>query len=220
MPRPTKLTADTVKHITQAIAVGAPTDQAARYAGVNPSTVFDWIERGRTFLRVHGDYPDGSVKDVMRWVDGDPARAVYAREREDQSDTPRKSLYAELAPLLRKKTAPAVSYPEFVDRVEKARGDTVVRALGVIQKAMPDSWQAAAWLLERRYPDEFGRRQRLEHTGAGGGAVEFRPAESLGDPRAIDAAERLLELVAGDGGPGDGGDEPLDVEVVETQRDD
>lgn len=40
--------------------------------------------------------------------------------------------------------------------------------------------QGAAWVLERRYPGEFGQRQQVEHSGPGGapmlvlGAVEHR----------------------------------------------
>lgn len=29
-------------------------------------------------------------------------------------------------------------------------------------KGMPGSWQALAWLLERRYPDQYGRNARLD----------------------------------------------------------
>ena len=29
-------------------------------------------------------------------------------------------------------------------------------------KAADRNWQAAAWMLERKYPDEFGRRARVD----------------------------------------------------------
>ncbi len=38
-----------------------------------------------------------------------------------------------------------------------------------IKKIREDSsWQSAAWLLERQYPGEFGRRENIKHTGENG----------------------------------------------------
>jgi len=49
----------------------------------------------------------------------------------------------------------------------RKRGETacVERNLLIIGVAAKDSWQAAAWLLERRHPEEFGRFDRIEHSG-------------------------------------------------------
>lgn len=63
-------------------------------------------------------------------------------------------------------------YVDFVDAVEKARGQSEMRNVGLIQKAAVDgTWQAAAWFLERSYPKRWGRSDRLEHVGADGGPV-------------------------------------------------
>ena len=56
---------------------------------------------------------------------------------------------------------------EFFEAVKEAEGRAAVRWLSRIEKAAEDTWQAAAWKLERRYPEMYGR-QRLEHTGADG----------------------------------------------------
>lgn len=60
---------------------------------------------------------------------------------------------------------------EFLDfsyAVEQARAEAVSRNVSVIQKAaIGGSWQAAAWWLERTQPQLFGRKQHLEHSGAG-----------------------------------------------------
>src|SRR5690242_1986668 len=53
---------------------------------------------------------------------------------------------------------------EFLEAVQKAEGERADEALAAIRKAAPDSWQAAAWYLERRYPAEYGRTVQ-EHTG-------------------------------------------------------
>lgn len=62
-------------------------------------------------------------------------------------------------------------YPEFSEAVESASGQAVTACMAKIQKAATEgSWQASAWILERRHPDRYGRT-RVELTGAGGGPV-------------------------------------------------
>lgn len=47
---------------------------------------------------------------------------------------------------------------EFYDTIKGAEGAGVMQWLGKIEKAASDgNWQAAAWKLERRYPELFGR---------------------------------------------------------------
>lgn len=48
-------------------------------------------------------------------------------------------------------------YPEFSDRVKAAEADAAVKWLEKIEMAADESWQAAAWKLERRYPQDYGR---------------------------------------------------------------
>lgn len=63
---------------------------------------------------------------------------------------------------------------EFFNAVKEAEGVAGVKWLAVIDKASTNGqWQAAAWKLERRYPEDYGRT-RVEHTGADGGPVPIR----------------------------------------------
>jgi len=58
-------------------------------------------------------------------------------------------------------------YFQFFQDVKKAEAKNISRDLAIIEKAAQDgSWQAAAWKLERRHPDEFGKKldARLEHS--------------------------------------------------------
>lgn len=59
---------------------------------------------------------------------------------------------------------------ELVEAVLRAEAEATANILRGIVAAAAKSWQAAAWLLERRFPAEFGRgdRQRLELTGGDG----------------------------------------------------
>lgn len=45
--------------------------------------------------------------------------------------------------------------PEFAKDLDQALIATKIRAVGLIQKAMVNQWQAGAWWLERRWPDEY-----------------------------------------------------------------
>ena len=54
---------------------------------------------------------------------------------------------------------------ELLERMEAAEGQAGLRWLGQIeQAAQQGNWQAAAWKLERRWPDQYGR-QILQHDG-------------------------------------------------------
>lgn len=50
-------------------------------------------------------------------------------------------------------------------QVARHRAGAEIRALDKITSAMGEHWQAAAWFLERSYPDKYGRRQRINLEG-------------------------------------------------------
>jgi transposase len=56
---------------------------------------------------------------------------------------------------------------EFCEAIKKAEADAEVRDLELISKAAEEQWQAAAWKLERKYPQRWGRRDatKLELSG-------------------------------------------------------
>lgn len=62
---------------------------------------------------------------------------------------------------------------EFSDAVEKAQAEAEAANLALIGKAaLGGTWQAAAWRLERMHPERYAQKQKLEHTGADGGALQ------------------------------------------------
>jgi hypothetical protein len=67
------------------------------------------------------------------------------------------------------KARPRQSEGEFFalfEAVKKAEGDAVMTWLLRIEAAASKSWQAAAWKLERRYPEQYGRQvQDVKHSG-------------------------------------------------------
>jgi hypothetical protein len=65
---------------------------------------------------------------------------------------------------LAKGLAGQAPYVQFVQAIEKAKGRAAIGWLATIEQAAnAGNWQAAAWKLERRYPDAYGRRV-YDHT--------------------------------------------------------
>lgn len=53
-------------------------------------------------------------------------------------------------------------YSEFSEAIKEAEGRAVIGWLARIEAAAKEgAWQAAAWKLERRYPQDFARRDRM-----------------------------------------------------------
>jgi hypothetical protein len=68
-----------------------------------------------------------------------------------------------------------LKYPAFDERVRAAEGKAGMEWLLVIDReALAGNWQAAAWKLERRYPQEYGRRVQ-EIQGKDGGDLFHSP---------------------------------------------
>lgn len=61
--------------------------------------------------------------------------------------------------------------PEFAESIKKAETKNKQRNIIIIQNAAKQTWQASAWWLERKHPEEFALKQRLEHTGKNGGPI-------------------------------------------------
>jgi hypothetical protein len=51
---------------------------------------------------------------------------------------------------------------ELIEAYKKAESIWKLRCLSVIHRQMPDSWQCAMTCLERKYPDEWGRKDRSD----------------------------------------------------------
>lgn len=56
------------------------------------------------------------------------------------------------------------AYRDFRDAVQKALADFEVRNVTIVQQAATKNWVAAMTLLERRFPERWGRRDRAPLT--------------------------------------------------------
>jgi hypothetical protein len=54
--------------------------------------------------------------------------------------------------------------PAFAEEMDKASVTPKSQSIRVIRAASVKNWTAAAWWLERKFPSEFGLRQKLEFT--------------------------------------------------------
>jgi len=61
-------------------------------------------------------------------------------------------------------------YRDFLNAVERAQAEAEIRDLEAIRK--DGAWQGSAWRLERKFPQKWGRKERLEHVGTDGGPIQ------------------------------------------------
>ena len=75
--------------------------------------------------------------------------------------------------------------------IKEAEQRAMHRNLMVIQQASKRSWQAAAWWMERKYPEKWGRREfvRSEVSGPNGGPVKTEVFETPTPPCPVSEAE-------------------------------
>jgi hypothetical protein len=63
---------------------------------------------------------------------------------------------------------------DFLDAVERAESESQVIVVSHLMRAMPSTPTAAFAWLERRFPQEWSRTERVEHAGGDGGAIAVR----------------------------------------------
>ncbi len=71
-----------------------------------------------------------------------------------------------------------------------------MRDVAVIATAAKENWQAAAWRLERKFPERWGRRQKvdaqLEHSGQVSGNDTVVVQQIIDDPNSRELARQLF----------------------------
>lgn len=72
-------------------------------------------------------------------------------------------------------------YREFLEAVKRAESEAEVRTVALIHRHMDSSWQACMTYLERKFPDRWGRTNRLQ--------VEVRSRDALKETLAMSDAE-------------------------------
>lgn len=80
---------------------------------------------------------------------------------------------------------------EFIEATKKAEAEAKKRWVQIIDDASKTNWQASAWFLERKYPEEWARRQPQEHKISGD--IIIRSYVPRPDYKQIEATKELEE---------------------------
>lgn len=131
--RPTKLDDLIAKRVVDAVKRGLPRRTAAKIAGVVPSTLALWLQKGR---------------------DGDPA------------------------------------YSDFSDRVKAAEAHGEGEIVDLLRAHAATSWQACAYLLDRRNPRDWAARKPVADEAARPGAISTSTEEMIAQTESVLAALR------------------------------
>lgn len=69
-------------------------------------------------------------------------------------------------------------YINFVNALKKAKAQSIATAVGHVRRAMPGNWTAAMTFLERRDPEHWGRRDRVDlHASGVVGVMKIAPED-------------------------------------------
>lgn len=92
--------------------------------------------------------------------------------------------------LARGRRSKSGKFREFSDAVEQAKAESVAHLVKTVEKAATTQWRAAAWLLERQHPAEFGRidREQAERSSQPQ-ASPTAAAPSIMDPSGLTTTE-------------------------------
>jgi len=186
---PSKLTPERGEKIIALIRAGNYKETAAACCGIDQSTLYRWVENGEKA----GDGEKDPNKDYREFY-----KAV--KEAEAYAEAAHLSIIAKAAQghtLVAKKTTTTT----------KPDGSTTVREEEAYQ---PPQWTASAWYLERTKRDKFIRREKLSGDKENPLEVNVNATTDIdrfiNDPEAVDAANKLLEVLgrstADTGGPG------------------
>lgn len=177
--RPTKCSPEITARVCSYVRQGNYVEIAAAAAGVNKSTLYDWLKRG--------------------------AREAALRAREDAEAPPQrlsKKRTRELAQRAERREREE-PYLGFSDAVEQAMAEAEITLslrlakAGMGTKDVPAQWRADAFRLERLFPTRWGRRlTRLDPDDPGatgmGADEEVDDLSNLSDAD-LDDIERILE---------------------------
>lgn len=163
--RPTKLTEALEQAIVAAVAAGMPYYDACRRAGISEHTAREWLARGEG-------------RDPHRPPTPQFARFAAAIKTAEAQDQMRRILRIEQAAkggaVIYEKT---VTFPD--GRVVTER------------RFSAPQWTADAWHLERRWPDRWGRRDRVDPR-----LTIERVAQEIAEELGMTAEEVLAEAEA------------------------
>jgi len=128
--RKSKLDDQMIEDICDGIRAGLTQEQAAIQAGIHEATFYRWVKLGQK----------AKAGMFCKFFQSLKKAQVEAR----QTHLGRISKASEGNQLVHER------------RVKKDAAGNIVE-ITLVSKVLPPQWQASAWILERRFPDEFGK---------------------------------------------------------------
>lgn len=132
-----------VRQIEGLLVLGLSNERVCEAVGLGKSTFYDWEKK------TPHDIWRCNCKIVFEDKDGRPFKVAKTWE----GKFPERHFCVECKSELRKKL-------DFSERIKKAKATGQAQLLAIIKKAAPVTWQAAAWMLERIWWNEFGKKER------------------------------------------------------------
>lgn len=162
MARPTKMTSKTVNKLAEALATGAFVSSACDYAGVSKSLYYGWKARGKRekerLERRAGGKPKPAERPFLEFLDA-VVQAELKAETRALAVVNRVARGGEVTTERQLTKKPLkVNDVQVLDpdgRPVYTVEETTVRV------TVPPDWRAAAWILERRWPERWGRGRAM-----------------------------------------------------------
>lgn len=159
MARRTRLTKDLQGQIVAALATGVTEDAACRTVSLHPSVYYRWKQRGR-LAETH-------------WTRLTPEQQrleVLYKEFYEAVTRAWHQSHTRLAGAVLSAAVPHETVERIV--VRKANGEVEETT----RTRREWDWRAAMTILERRFPEDWGKRDRVEVSGPDGGPVQVEAA--------------------------------------------
>ena len=138
--RPTKLTKPVADRIAEGVSLGMTFKDAAMAGGVHEKTLEKWRTRG------------------AREAD---SNSIYARFIGQLDRAAEKTAIDYLEKIRQSIMESPVRVREHIKKDESGK----VILTEIHRETLPPDIKGAIWWLERRFPEQFGRREQLEHSG-------------------------------------------------------
>lgn len=173
--RHTKLTADLAAKVVAFVRAGSFANVAARASGIGESTYYRWLERGESCETDHAALVEAPLAHVRTL--GKERGLKCSRWGRDR--------------LIEALLFDEYPFWEFRESVKEAEAEAEISRLVKIESAADEHWQAAAWWLERKYSDRYGRTLRTEVSGPDGGAIRI---SGMSDEELLQELAKLDEM--------------------------
>jgi hypothetical protein len=182
------------------LAVGMHDEAACKLAGISSSTFYRWRAAGQEAAVARAD-----AIEAGRAVPKESALVTAQRgfwEATERAFGQQEAGYLQVIAAAATGGATFTEVRQEVEHVRLPGGRVEARVVRETRNehTLRPTWQAAAWILERRHPERWALRGRLELSGPRGVAIEHQVnvgRATVEDPQVAAAVDKLLEDAIG-----------------------